>query len=218
MRSIREAGQEYFYHLFHSRYHLGEEPLVAKRFIVPAAAGETNPRWDLIMSLIRNTRSFMQKRTDAMEVVAEDWLGLGSKRVDEMHFSRGVSCLLFAAGLPKLSIGSDVEGVDEAVQMTEPDRIAILLSYTTGPDMGGKASKLHLQVSRLQEELPDYSVHGAIMAPLDRKDLLVRDIEDCEAENINLVLRRELEKMLQAVSGRDWPRAREAIIQILVRH
>lgn len=201
--------------LYHSHYHLGEEPLVAKRFIVPPVAGETNPRWDLIISLIRNTRSFMGKRTNAMEVVKEEWLGLGSKRVDESHLNRGVSCLLFAAGLTKLSIGSEAEGVDEAVEMTEPHRTAVLLSYTTGPDIGGRVSKLHLQMSRLQKELQGYTVHSVIVAPLDRGDLLVRDAETCDAENINLVLRPELEQMLQAVSGRDWPRAKETVVQLL---
>ncbi len=203
--------------LYHSRYRLGEEPLVAKRFTVPPVAGETNPRWNLLMSLVRNTRSFMGKRTDPKEVVEEEWLGLGLKRIDEPHLCRGVSCLLFAAGLIKLSIGSETEGVDEAVQVTEPDRIAVLLSYSTGPDIRGKVSKLHLQVSRLREELQDYSVHGVIVAPLDRGDLLVRDVEDCESENITLVLRPELTQMLQAVSGRDWPRTRQTIIQILTR-
>ena len=203
--------------LFHSRYHWGDEPIAAKHFVLPPVTGETNPRWDLIMSLVRNTRAFMGRRTDPEGVVKEDWLGLGLKRVGEPLFIRGMSCLLFAAGITKLSIGSEVEGVDEAILMTEPEQIAILLSYTTGPDIGGKARTLNLQVSQLQDKLQDYAVHGVIVAPLDERDILIGDIEDCKAQNINLVLRPDLEQMLQVVSGKDWLRAKETLIQILIR-
>jgi len=156
----------------------------------------------------------MGKRTDPEGVVKEDWLGLGLKRVDEPLFSRGMSCLLFAAGFTKLSVGSEAEGVDEAVQIGEPEQMAILFSYTTGPDIAGKARKLHTQMSRLQETLQDCAVHGVIVTPLNARDLLVGDVEDCKAENINLVLRPELEQMLQAVSGREWPRAGETLMRI----
>ena len=101
--------------LFFSHYHQGTEPLVTRLFILPPIAGKANPRWNSIISLISNTRAFMAKRTDPEEVIRDDWLGLGSgaKRVSEEFLSRGMSCLLFAAGFTKLSIGSEAEGVDE---------------------------------------------------------------------------------------------------------
>jgi len=201
--------------LFHSHYHQGIEPLMTKLFALPPILGKANPRWDLIMSLISNTRAFIGKRTDPEEVIKEDWLGLGSKRVNEEFFNRGMSCLLFAAGFTKLSIGSEAEGVDEAIQMAEPEQLVILLSYTTGPNVGEKARKLNIQVERLQKRLQNYNVCAAVVIPLDEGELFVRDLEECKKENINLVLRSEIEQMFQAVRGIEWPRAREAFIQLL---
>lgn len=160
--------------LFHLKYHQGIEPLMTKLFVLPPIPGKANPRWELIISLISNTRAFMGKRTDPEEVLREDWLGLGSKRVTEEYFGRGMSCLLFAAGFTKLSIGSDAEGVDEAVQTTEPEQLVILLSYTTGPNVGDKARKLNIQVKRLKERLQNHNVCAAIAIPLDKGELFVR--------------------------------------------
>jgi hypothetical protein len=201
--------------LFHSHYHQGIEPVMTKLFAPPPIPGKTNPHWDLIMSLVSNTRAFIGKRTDPEEVIKEDWLGLGSKRVSEEFFSRGMSCLLFAAGFTKLSMGSEAEGVDEAIQITEPEQLAILLSYTTGPNVGEKARKLNVQVERLQKRLQNYNVCAAIVIPLDEGELFVRDLEECKKENINLILRSELEQMFQAVRGIEWPRAREVFIHLL---
>jgi len=127
----------------------------------------------------------------------------------------GMACLLFAAGFTKLSIGSEAEGVDEAIQMTEPEQLVILLSYTTGPNVGEKARKLNIQVERLQKRLQNYDVCAAVVIPLDEGELFVRDLEECKKENINLVLRSEIEQMFQAVRGIEWPRAREAFILLL---
>jgi len=203
--------------LFHLHYHRGLEPLMTKLFSLPPIPGKTNPRWDLVTSLVANTRSFMGKRINPEEVIKEDWLGLGSKRVDEAMFCRGMSCLLFSAGFTKLSVGSETEGVDEAIQITEPDQLAILLSYTTGPNVGEKARKLNVQVERLKERLQGYNICAAIVIPLNEGDLFVRDLEECKEENINLVLRPELEQMFEVVRGREWPRAKETFIHLLTR-
>ncbi|GAI49436.1 unnamed protein product, partial [marine sediment metagenome] len=127
------------------------------------------------------------------------------------------SCLLFSAGFTKLSVGSETEGVDEAIQITEPDQLAILLSYTTGPNVGEKARKLNVQVERLRERLQGYNVCAAVVIPLNEGDLFVRDLEECKEENINLVLRPELEQMFEVVRGREWPRAKETFIHLLTR-
>lgn len=203
--------------LFHLHYHNGDEPLMTKSFIIPPLPGKTNPRWELIRSLVSNTRSFMAKRTDVAEVIKEDWLGLGSKQVDEGYFNRGMSCLLFAAGFSKLSIGSELEGVDEAIQIADAAQIAILLSYTTGPQVGTKARKLKFQVEQLRRNLQDYKIYAAVVIPKDERDLFVRDIEDCKQENIGLILRPELEQMVLSVSGKDWQRAKDTFINLLTK-
>lgn len=203
--------------LFHLHYHNGDEPLMTKSFVIPPLPGKTNPRWELIRSLVSNTRSFMAKRTDVAEVIREDWLGLGSKQVDEGFFSRGMSCLLFAAGFSKLSIGSELEGVDEAIQIADAAQTAILLSYTTGPQVGTKARKLKVQVEQLRRNLQDYKIYAAVVIPKDERDLFVRDIEDCKQENIGLILRPELEQMFLSVSGKDWQRAKDTFINLLTK-
>jgi len=202
-------------HLYHSHYHWDAEPIATKLFAAPPIAGETNPRWDLIMSIVRNTHKWTKLGGEPEDAIKK-WLGLGTSRPEETELIQAVACLMFACGLTVLSMPG-AEGVDQVVMTTEPTKVAIALSYTTSPDVGNKVSALLLQVNRLKDKLKDYAVHAAILAPVEQRDLRVGDVEECKVKEINLILRPDLETMLQLASGREWVRAAEMLIQILTR-
>lgn len=202
-------------HLYHPHYRWGAEPIATKLFAAPPVAGEINPRWDLIMSVVRNTRKWTKLAAEPEDAIKK-WLGLGTSRPEEADLIQGATCLMFASGLTVLSMPG-AEGVDQVVMAAEPKKVAILLSYTTSPDVGDKVSNLLLQVNRLKDKLKDYTIHAAILAPVEQRDLRVGDVEECKAKEINLVLRPDLETILQVASGGEWMRAAEMLIQILTR-
>lgn len=202
-------------HLYHPHCRWGAEPIATKLFAAPPVAGETNSRWDLIMSIARNTRKWTKLGAEPEDAIKK-WLGLGTSRPEETDLIQGVACLMFASGLIVLSIPG-AEGVDQVVMASEPTKVAIALSYTTSPDVGDKVSNLVLQVNRLKDTLKGYAVHAVILTPVEQKDLRVGDVEECKAKEINLVLRPDLETMLQLATGGEQMRAAEMLIQILTR-
>ncbi len=202
-------------HLFHRLYKSQAEPIASAHFTAPALPGATNPRWDLLVSIIENTRTWSKLGIEPEETIKQ-WLGLTSPRPKQDDFERGIAILFFAAGLVALSIG-EAEGVDKLVFLNERQKPAIVVSCTTSPDLGKKIASLSMQRNRVKEKLSEFSVEAAILAPVEERDLIGSDIDDCRDQRINLVLRPDIQALFEQVRGRNWSQSADSFIQILTR-
>lgn len=201
--------------IFHAKYRSKLEPIETHRFTVPPEIGATNPRWNSVLSLIGNTRKWTKLRNEPLDVL-EQWLGLASPRPESSDFERGVSCLLFAAGLNSLSIG-EAEGVDLAVWTNGSMGSIVLGSCTTSSNMKEKISDLLLQRNKVADTLDEIDVYGVIFAPVDQRDLTIRDQEECHESNVRLVLRKELRELLDGVRGKNWKLAGSDFVRKVIQ-
>lgn len=204
------SGEVLLYHKLHKSQ---GEPISTAFFTVQPAAGATNPRWDFVLSIVTNTRKWNKVGITPEEVVKQ-WLGLSQPRPQDDDFELGVSALFFASGIAFLPMGP-AEGVDHLVLSTEPQQTAAVISCTTSADIGKKISDLMTQRNRAQDRLPKFSVRAAIVAPVDKGDLRLGDINDCEAHDITLVLRSDLQTIFDQVRGINWGEAPNTTLQIV---
>jgi len=202
-------------HLLYDLYKSRQEPIASARFEVPPAVGLRNPQHELVLSLISNTRAWTKLGMKPEETI-EQWLGLSQPRPRQEEFERAIAILLFATGLPVLSM-TGAEGVDQVVLVTEPNQLAVVISCTTSPDLGNKIATVSLQRNRVKERLPDFSVHASIFAPVEYTDLRLGDIEDCKSQGISMVLRLQIQDLLHQIRGVDWPEAKERLLQVITR-
>ena len=127
---------------FSKAYMSGAEVVAAEFLEVPLPEGQQNPRWNVLQSLIDNTRVWTKQRALIKpEDILQQWLGLAAQRPDQTDFERGINCLLWLSGLPSLYVGP-AEGVDLAVFVTDRRNLAALLSCTTSPDLQAKFNQV----------------------------------------------------------------------------
>lgn len=193
--------------LYHKVYKSQSEPVTIARFTVIPGAGATNPRWNLLLSAVANTREWTRGTTEPEEVI-ERWLGMGQIQPNGADFERGVAALLFAAGFSVLSIGK-AEGVDQLVFFSESSKAAMIVSCTTSPNLRDKIPGLALQFNRARDRLPALLTYAAICAPVDTADLTPEHVVDCRDKHIQLILRPELRNLFNQVRGVNWGKTRE---------
>jgi hypothetical protein len=197
--------------LYRNLYRAGQEPIVVNHFTAIPSVGTGNPRWGLVSSVLGNTRKWTRQGLQSEEIIRQ-WLGLGPTRPQQDDFENGVASLLFVAGFSTLSIG-EAEGVDQIAFVKEPHQIAIMISCTTSPNLRPKIANLTMQCNRAKDDLPDLMILPAIFTPVDRRDLTPGDIEDCQSRNITLVLRQDLESLLNEAKGINWLQSADTFIR-----
>lgn len=197
---------------FFREYRSGNEAVTSEFLEVPLPEGKENPRWNVLQSLIANTRVWAKGPGFKSEEALRQWLGLVPPRPEQASFERGVNCLLWLSGCSLVYIGP-AEGVDFALHVTGSRDIIVLLSCTTSPDLRAKFATLRLQANRAKERgLGKGGVIAAVIAPVEREDLTVRATQEASESGIRLILLPQLKELFERAVGRDWENAHELLM------
>ena len=133
-------------------------------------------------------------------------LGIQNKATDADGFELGVWTLLTISGLHVLHLGKvfgkgfDLPGVD-LLAFAEREKEIILISCTIENKLSQKIEPLISQLSAVRNKMPDWSVKGAIFAPIDRRDITLGSFSDAAASDISVLLRLEIQEILTIAKG-----------------
>ncbi len=134
------------------------------------------------------------------------WLGVQDKAIDAQGFELGVWTLLTVSGLHVLHLGKvsgkgfDLPGVD-LMAFAEREKEIILISCTIDNKLSQKIEPLLSQLNTVRKKMPDWSVKGAIFAPIDRRDVTLGSFSDATETDISVLLRLEIQEILSIVKG-----------------
>lgn len=134
------------------------------------------------------------------------WLGVQDKAIDAQGFELGVWTLLTISGLHVLHLGKvlgkgfDLPGVD-LMAFAEREKEIILISCTIDNKLSQKIEPLVSQLNTVRKKMPDWSVKGAIFAPIDRRDVTLGSFSDATEADISVLLRLEIQEILGIVKG-----------------
>jgi len=134
------------------------------------------------------------------------WLGVQDKAIDAQGFELGVWTLLTISGLHVLHLGKvlgkgfDLPGVD-LMAFSEREREIILISCTIENKLSQKMEPLLKQLNTLRQKMPDWSIKGAIFAPIERMDITLGSFSDATEADISVLLRLEIAEILSIVKG-----------------
>jgi len=99
-----------------------------------------------------------------------------------------------------LGKGFDLPGVD-LMAFAEREKEIILISCTIDNKLSQKIEPLLSQLNTVRK-MPDWSVKGAIFAPIDRGDVTLGSFSDATETDISiLLLRLEIQEILSIVKG-----------------
>ena len=134
------------------------------------------------------------------------YLGLQNKAIDADGFELGVWTLLTISGLHVIHLGKvfgkgfDLPGVD-LMAFAGREKEIILISCTIENKLSQKIEPLISQLSAVRNKMPDWSVKGAIFAPIDRRDITLGSFSDAAASDISVLLRLEIQEILTIARG-----------------
>jgi hypothetical protein len=134
------------------------------------------------------------------------YLGVQNKTIDAGEFELGVWTLLTISGLHVLHLGKvfgkgfDLPGVD-LLAFAEREKEIILISCTIDNKLSQKIEPLLSQLNAVRNKMPDWSVKGAIFAPIERADITLGSFLDAAESNISVLLRREIHEILTITEG-----------------
>jgi len=134
------------------------------------------------------------------------FLGVQNKAIDADSFELGVWTLLTISGLHVLHLGKvfgkgfDLPGVD-LMAFAEREKEIILISCTIDNKLSQKIESLVSQLNTIRNKMPDWSVKGAIFAPIDRRDVTLGSFSDATEADISVLLRLEIQEILSIVKG-----------------
>jgi hypothetical protein len=134
------------------------------------------------------------------------YLGVQNKAADAGEFELGVWILLTISGLHVLHLGKvfgkgfDLPGVD-LLAFAEREKEIILISCTIENKLSQKIEPLISQLNAVRNKMPDWSVKGAIFAPIERADITIGSFLDAAESNICVLLRREILEILTITKG-----------------
>lgn len=132
------------------------------------------------------------------------WLGVRNKALDADRFEIAVWALLTLAGLQTVHLGQsfgkgfDLPGVDLLAFHRENKEI-VLISCTIENRLSNKIEPLLQQLNAVREKLKDWSVKGAIFAPIERRDVTVGSFADATEADISILLRSEIKEILDII-------------------
>jgi hypothetical protein len=134
------------------------------------------------------------------------YLGVQSKATDADWFELGVWTLLTISGLHVLHLGKvfgkgfDLPGVD-LLAFAGREKEIFLISCTIENKLSQKIEPLISQLNALRNKMLDWSVKGAIFAPIDRTDITLGSFSDAAASDISVLLRLEIQEILTIARG-----------------
>lgn len=134
------------------------------------------------------------------------YLGTQNKAIDADGFELGVWTLLTLSGLRVLHLGKvlgkgfDLPGID-LMAFAEREKEIILISCTIDNKLSQKIEPLLSQLNTVRNKMPDWSVKGAIFAPIDRGDVTLGSFSDATETDISILLRLEIQEILSIVKG-----------------
>jgi len=134
------------------------------------------------------------------------WLGVQDRALDAQGFEQGVWTLLTVSGLHVIHLGKvfgkgfDLPGID-LLAFAEQEREIVLVSCTIENKLSEKIEPLLRQLNALREKMPDWSIRGAIFAPIERRDVTLGSFSDATEADISVLLRSEIREILDTVRG-----------------
>lgn len=134
------------------------------------------------------------------------WLGVENRALDAQAFELGVGTLLTVSGLYVLHLGKvfgkgfDLPGID-LLAFAEQEREIVLISCTIENKLSEKVEPLLRQLNAVREKMPDWSIRGAIFAPIERRDVTLGSFSDATEADISVLLRSEIKEILDIVRG-----------------
>jgi len=94
--------------------------------------------------------------------------------------------------------GFDLPGVDLLAFHRENKEI-VLISCTIENRLSNKIEPLLQQLNAVREKSKDWSVKGAIFAPIERRDVTVGSFADATEADISILLRSEIKEILDII-------------------
>jgi len=189
--------------LFHSSR---ADPLYTLRIIKPATV-RTNPVWGA-MGLALSRQSGGQLLSARQ--ILEESLGLMGEVRDSGRFEAAVHNMLSCMGYMCIFTGREwgTQGIDTLAFAPELDRV-LAASMTVANNIGEKIRTMLPKLQELKTNLEGISVLPVIIAAVSPDVVLHSDHEDAKAHGIVLVLKPELEQILEAISTLPLDEARQ---------
>ena len=133
-------------------------------------------------------------------------LGTQNKAVDADAFELSIWTLLTLSGLRALHLGKafgkgfDLPGVDLLV-FADREKEIILVSCTIENKISQKIEPLLSQLNALKQKMLDWSIKGAIIAPIERQDITLGSFSDAVAADISILLKLEIQEIVDLVKS-----------------
>ena len=134
---------------------------------------------------------------------------------NDAEFERAISIRLVAHGFHALPIG-DAEGVDHVASLPAGG-VPLLISCTIASNIRdkGKIGGMMAQRNRLNANLEFSQVRCTLAVPLPEADMLLGDARDCAENDIGLLLREDLRRIYDVVTGPNRKQGLELFLSIV---
>ncbi len=144
--------------------------------------------------------------------ILRDSLGLDNQVKDVGRLEVAVHALLGCAGLVCIFSGREwgIQGIDTIAFPPGMNKV-LAISVTSTNNIGEKIRTMLPPINRLRKEMPDLPISPTIVAPIEPGDVVSSDQEDANTHGVQLVLRPQLEELLEAVMNMPQPRFAERV-------
>lgn len=132
------------------------------------------------------------------------WLGLSGKALDSDRFEIAIWTLLTLSGLQTIHMGKslgkgfDIQGID-LIAFQEQSKKIILASCTIDNRLSSNIEPLLQILNTVKSKMTGYDVKAAIFAPIEKNDITIGSYSDAHQSGIALVLRPEINEILNVI-------------------
>jgi len=132
------------------------------------------------------------------------WLGVQNRAIDADRFEIAIWTLLTLSGLHAIHVGQafgkgfDLPGVD-LLAFHEGSKEIVLISCTIENKLSGKIEPLLKQLNSLRVKMENWTIKGALFAPVERSDITLGSFSDATEADISILLRYEIREILNIV-------------------